>query len=83
MSVFQTTSRARWTVDRKADLILAVRDGRVSLEEAMALHALSPEEFAQWESDFDRGGKNWMKVSRQDIRERRVRERLAGAPEAV
>jgi hypothetical protein len=44
----------RWVARRKAAVILAIRAGVISREEAYERYALSPEELAAWEAAFDR-----------------------------
>ena len=37
-------------------MVLCIRSGLISREEAYAAYSLSPEELAAWEAAFDRGG---------------------------
>jgi hypothetical protein len=57
----------RWTVRRKAAVVLAVRHGRLSLDEACQRYMLSPEEFAAWEQAIDRHGIYGLRVTRIQI----------------
>jgi Protein of unknown function (DUF1153) len=45
-----------WGSRRKAAVVLSIREGLISREEAYAAYSLSPEELAAWEAAFDRGG---------------------------
>lgn len=45
-----------WSARRKAQVVLAVRSGRLALDEARRRYRLSPEELAGWERALDRGG---------------------------
>ncbi len=56
--------RARWVVRRKADVVLAVRGGLLSLEEACRRYQLSGEEFASWERLVDRHGTAGLRTTR-------------------
>jgi hypothetical protein len=46
----------RWTVQRKAAVIEAVRGGWMPIEEACCLYNISVDEFLSWERDIDRNG---------------------------
>jgi hypothetical protein len=46
----------RWVVRRKAAVVLAVRSGRLTLEEALRRWQLSEEEYRSWERAFDDHG---------------------------
>lgn len=50
------TNTVRWVVRRKAQLVAAVHDGRIPLEEACTRYALSVEEFLAWEQGLRRHG---------------------------
>lgn len=57
----------RWTVRRKATLIVAVRGGWVPIEEICELYNLSVEEFLAWERDIDRHGVPGLRATRLQI----------------
>ena len=44
----------RWVRRRKEELVLAVRHGIISLEEACSRYALSLDEFESWRRQFER-----------------------------
>jgi hypothetical protein len=46
----------RWTVQRKAEVVTAVRSGRISLDEACQRYMLSIEEFLAWQRLVDMHG---------------------------
>jgi len=46
----------RWTVQRKAAVVEAVRTSMISLEEACLRYRLSIEEFLAWQGDIERHG---------------------------
>lgn len=72
----------RWVIRRKAEVVLGVRAGLLTLEEACARYTLSVEEFLSWQKLIDRHGLRGLRVTRlQDYRgERSVRRgRPAGA----
>jgi transposase-like protein len=57
----------RWTPSRKAAVVMAVREGVLSLEEACRRYTLSPEEFAAWEQAMERHGIHGLRVTRFQI----------------
>jgi transposase-like protein len=46
----------RWTARRKAAVIIAIRNGEISLDEAKSQYGLSDEELAPWMRDYDTHG---------------------------
>jgi hypothetical protein len=57
-------STRRWTIRRKAAVLLALRDGVLTLEQAGERYALSVEELRTWERDFKRHGLYGLKALR-------------------
>jgi hypothetical protein len=57
----------RWTVRRKAAVVLAVRQGMLTLDEARRRYMLSPEEFAAWERAIDRHGIYGLRATRFQV----------------
>ena len=55
----------RWVSRRKAEVVLAVEGGLISMEEACRRYALTPEEFVSWERGLLRHGLNGLKATRQ------------------
>jgi hypothetical protein len=49
-------SITRWVIRRKAEIVLAVRGGLLSLDEACKRYRLTAEEFAAWESAIEHHG---------------------------
>lgn len=47
---------ARWVPRKKAEIVVAVRGGLLSLDEACVRYALSLEEFIAWQDSVDRFG---------------------------
>jgi hypothetical protein len=45
-----------WGTRRKAAVVLGIRKGLITREQAYEMYRLSPEELASWEEAFDRGG---------------------------
>ena len=45
-----------WGGRRKAAVVLGVRAGLITRDEAYAMYMLSPEELASWEAAFEQGG---------------------------
>ena len=59
----------RWVASRKAAVIAAVRDGRLSLDDACELYALTADELLSWRSAFDYAGQPGLQIRRlQDNR---------------
>jgi Protein of unknown function (DUF1153) len=57
----------RWTVQRKAAVIEAVRGGWMPIEEACRLYNISVDEFLAWERDIDRNGIPGLRSTRYQI----------------
>lgn len=49
-------ARTRWTVGKKATVILAVRAGLITVEEVASRYAMSVEELGGWAAAFDEFG---------------------------
>lgn len=59
----------RWVMRRKAQVVKAVRDGLLSLEEVLTRYNLSEEEFNSWSSLMDHHGLQGLRATRlQDYR---------------
>jgi hypothetical protein len=54
----------RWVARRKAQVVQAVRNGRLTLEDACERYNLSPEEFLAWERTITRHGVAGLRVTR-------------------
>jgi Protein of unknown function (DUF1153) len=57
----------RWTVQRKAAVVEAVRGGWVPINEACVLYNISIDEFLAWERDLDRYGVHGLRTTRYQI----------------
>lgn len=51
-----SASTTRWVIRRKAEVVLAVHKGLITLEEACARYRLTVEEFASWQSAIAKHG---------------------------
>lgn len=61
----------RWVMRRKAQVVTAVRNGVLSLDEACERYHLSQEEFQSWAGLLDRHGMHGLRATRiQEYRER-------------
>ena len=59
----------RWVARRKAQVVTAVRAGRLGFEDACRRYNISHEEFLSWERAIDRHGLVALRVTRlQDFR---------------
>jgi hypothetical protein len=57
----------RWVARRKAVIVNAVRDGALSLDEALRRYQLSIEEFYAWQRAIDAHGVAGLRVTRLQI----------------
>jgi hypothetical protein len=70
-------STKRWVIRRKAQVVVAVRKGVLSLEEACNRYMLTADEFVAWERAIDEHGLAGLRTTRlQDYRAGRDRLRL-------
>jgi hypothetical protein len=64
----------RWVIRRKAQVVTAVREGVLSLEEARSRYMLTVDEFVAWERAIDEHGLAGLRTTRlQDYRAGRDR----------
>lgn len=54
----------RWVIRRKAEVVVAVRGGLLSLEDACKRYKLSVEEFLSWQRAIDRDGLPGLRTTR-------------------
>ena len=54
----------RWVSRRKAEVVLAVRGGLLSLEEACSRYRLTVDEFLSWQSSVERHGLAGLRTTR-------------------
>ncbi len=54
----------RWVIRRKAEVVLAVRGGLLTLEEACERYTLTIEEFLSWQRSIDRHGLAGLRTTR-------------------
>ncbi len=64
----------RWTIQRKAEVVRAVRNGLLGLDEACERYRLSAEEFLNWEQLIATHGLRGLKVTRLQEYRRSKRE---------
>jgi len=57
----------RWTVQRKAAVVEAVRGGWMPIDEACTLYSISIDEFLAWERDLDHNGIPGLRTTRYQI----------------
>jgi len=55
---------SRWVSRRKAEVVIAVRDGLISLADACVRYRLSVEEFASWQKAMERDGMDGLRATR-------------------
>ncbi|GJL90090.1 MAG: hypothetical protein DHS20C03_37990 [Minwuia thermotolerans] len=62
-------STTRWVARRKAEVVIAVRGGLLTLEDACRRYTLSVEEFLSWQRAVERHGMAGLRATRlQDYR---------------
>lgn len=54
----------RWVTRRKAAVVVAVRNGKITIEEALRRYQLSEEEFLSWQRAFEAHGLAGLRVTR-------------------
>lgn len=54
----------RWTARRKAEVLAAVRSGKITMEEIMRRYQLTEEEFFFWQRAFEARGPAGLKATR-------------------
>jgi hypothetical protein len=57
-------STKRWVIRRKAQVVVAVRSGLISLDDACQRYSLSIEEFLSWQRLIDRHGIGGLRATR-------------------
>lgn len=72
-------STKRWTARRKAEVVIAVSDGRLSREEACRRYQLSEEELLAWEDAFKTYGNPGLFA--YALHGSRLRQRFAATPD--
>jgi hypothetical protein len=55
----------RWVMRRKSEVVIAVRGGLLSLEDACGRYAISVDEFLSWKYAMDRFGPAGLKATRR------------------
>lgn len=66
----------RWVMSRKADVVMAVKGGLITVEEACWRYRLTMEEFLTWQDAFERFGIRGLSGTRaQEIRKTRSSDR--------
>ncbi len=72
----------RWVISRKAEVVAAVRNGLIGLDEACERYRLSAEEFLNWQQLIESHGMRGLKVTRlQEYRQSEHEDVVAPAPE--
>jgi transposase-like protein len=64
MSELPPANTRRWVVRRKAAVVAAVQNGKITLEEACRRYQLSEEEFRSWQRDYQRHGLAGLRATR-------------------
>jgi hypothetical protein len=57
----------RWVARRKAEIVNAVRNGKMNMEDACRYYRLSTEEFAAWERAIEAHGVAGLRVTRLQV----------------
>lgn len=73
----------RWVIRRKAEVVVAVRGGLLTLEDACKRYSLTVEEFLSWQRAIDQHGLPGLRTTRlQDYRAGTLRD-PPGRPQAL
>ncbi len=72
LSDLPASTRNRWVVRRKAEVVAAIRGGLLSLEEACRRYTLTIDEFRAWESSIERDGFRGLKATRLHLYRQRT-----------
>ena len=71
----------RWVASRKAAVIITVRNGKITMDEALSRYQLTEEEFLSWQRAFDRYGLRGLRATRvQQYRSSSGEEDANGPP---
>jgi len=57
----------RWVARRKVEIVNAVRNGKMDIEDACRYYMLSTEEFAAWERAIEANGVAGLRVTRLQV----------------
>ena len=61
------SSTRRWVIRRKAEVVIAVQGGLLSLEEACARYKLTVEEFLSWQCSINDNGLEGLRTTRLQL----------------
>ena len=64
----------RWTAKRKAEIVVAIKDGEISTEEAKRRYEVSDDELAAWMRDYDLHGRPGLLVTKLQQPHRRTKK---------
>ena len=84
MTVHDLPPRAtkRWVIHRKAQVVLGVKAGLITLKDACDRYGLTPEEFASWKKMIKRHGILGLRITRLTYYRKSDKARLSGDSEA-
>ena len=69
--ILPPASTRRWVIRRKAQVVVGVKNGVISLQDACTRYGISEEEFRGWERAIEKHGLNGLKATRvQDFRDK-------------
>jgi hypothetical protein len=66
----------RWVIHRKAAVVIAVKTGTITIEQACQVYQLTEEEFLSWKHAFETHGFSGLRTTRSQMY-RRLRSRRA------
>ena len=64
MAELPPANTRRWVVRRKAAVVAAVQNGKITLEEACRRYELTEEEFGSWQRDYQSYGLAGLRATR-------------------
>jgi len=68
--------RQHWVPRKKAEILIAIREGALSLDKACRQYLLSPEELLSWQASFASDGVGGLKVTKLVERRRTNRQKV-------
>ena len=67
MAELPPANTRRWVVRRKAAVVAAVQNGKITLEEACRLYELTEEEFRSWQRAYQSHGLAGLRATRVQL----------------
>ena len=72
MGQYNPPNAQRWVVGRKAELIAAIRNGDLNLEDACERYALTTDELISWHVGYNRHGLDGLRAMHAPVYRRKL-----------